>query len=47
MTDIRQDPPVPIMLEPTDPAHAGHGAYTKRTLQLYDTLVVRLSNSLV
>jgi SAM-dependent methyltransferase len=35
------------MLEPTDPAQAGQAVYTKRTLRIYDTLVVRLSNSLV
>ena len=31
----------------TDPAHAGQAVYTKRTLRAYDTIVVRLSNSLV
>jgi hypothetical protein len=34
-------------IEQSDPAHAGQAVYTKRTLRAYDTLVVRLSNSLV
>ena len=38
---------VPFALGNADPAHAGQAVYTKRTLRAYDTIVVRLSNSLV
>jgi SAM-dependent methyltransferase len=34
-------------LDPDDPAYVGQAVYTPGTLRAYDTLVVRLSNSLV
>jgi SAM-dependent methyltransferase len=34
-------------LDASDPAHAGQAVYTPRLLRAYDTVVVRLSNSLV
>jgi hypothetical protein len=34
-------------LERTDPAYAGQAVYTKRTLRVYDTVVVRASNTAV
>jgi hypothetical protein len=36
----------PPALDPSDPAYAGQAVYTRGALRLYDTLVVRLSNSL-
>jgi hypothetical protein len=35
------------VLERTDPAYAGQAVYTRGTLRVYDTIVVRLSNSLI
>ena len=34
-------------LDPDDPAYTGQAIYTRRALRIYDTLVVRFSNSLV
>lgn len=39
--------PEPFALDRTDPAYGGQALYTPRMLRAYDTVVVRLSNSLV
>jgi SAM-dependent methyltransferase len=44
-TDDRSDDP--FALDPSDPAHPGQAAYGPATLRAYDTLIVRLSNTLV
>jgi SAM-dependent methyltransferase len=47
--DTQTDPARPegFALSPSDAAYAGQAAYTSLTLRAYDTVVVRLSNSLV
>jgi SAM-dependent methyltransferase len=48
--DTRRDLPTDreaSALDPADPAYAGQAVYTPRTLRAYDTVVVRVSNSLV
>jgi SAM-dependent methyltransferase len=34
-------------VDPSSPSYAGQAVYTRRTLRTYDTVVVRLSNSLI